>query len=82
MLEKYRTQEPNKAEGPKTYYIRAFVYEEDELQFIQTSEGLLVPNGNGGYNYEYPPASAEMLSVPSCIIIINNSKTFYKNSYI
>jgi RHS repeat-associated protein len=23
------------------------------LQFIQTSEGRLVPNGSGGYNYEY-----------------------------
>jgi hypothetical protein len=29
------------------------VYEDNELQFIQTSEGRLAPDGNGGYNYEY-----------------------------
>jgi RHS repeat-associated protein len=29
------------------------VYEENELQFIQTTEGRLVPDGNGGYDYEY-----------------------------
>jgi RHS repeat-associated protein len=33
--------------------VGAFVYENSELQFIQTSEGRLVPDGNGGYNYEY-----------------------------
>ena len=37
----------------KTDYIGIFVYEEDELQFIQTSEGRLVPNENGGFKYEY-----------------------------
>jgi RHS repeat-associated protein len=41
------------AEGPVTDYVGAFVYENNELQFIQTSEGRLVPDGNGGYDYEY-----------------------------
>lgn len=37
----------------KIDYIRGFVYEEDELQFILTENGRLVDNGKGGYNYEY-----------------------------
>ena len=43
----------NNAEGARTDYIGAFVYEDNELQFIQTTEGRLVPNGSGGFNYEY-----------------------------
>jgi RHS repeat-associated protein len=40
-------------ENTYTDYVGAYVYEESELQFIQTSEGRLVPDGSGGYNYEY-----------------------------
>jgi RHS repeat-associated protein len=51
-LRKYTHLNTN-AEGPVTDYVGAFVYENNELQFIQTSEGRLVPDGSGGYNYEY-----------------------------
>jgi RHS repeat-associated protein len=51
-LRKYTHLNTN-AEGPVTDYVGAFVYENNELQFIQTSEGRLVPNGNGSFNYEY-----------------------------
>jgi RHS repeat-associated protein len=51
-LRKYTHLNTN-AEGPVTDYVGAFVYENNELQFIQTSEGRLVPDGGGGYNYEY-----------------------------
>jgi RHS repeat-associated protein len=51
-LRKYTHLNTN-AEGPVTDYVGAFVYENNELQFIQTSEGRLVPDGNGGYDYEY-----------------------------
>jgi RHS repeat-associated protein len=51
-LRKYTHLNTN-AEGPVTDYVGAFVYENNELQFIQTSEGRLVPDDNGGYNYEY-----------------------------
>ncbi len=37
----------------KTDYLGSFIYENDEISFIQTSEGRLVPNSNGGFNYEY-----------------------------
>jgi RHS repeat-associated protein len=50
-LRKY-TNDASK-ESTTTDYIGAFVYEEGELQFIQTAEGRLVPDGSGGYNYEY-----------------------------
>ncbi|NPD44852.1 RHS repeat domain-containing protein [Lentimicrobium sp. S6] len=46
----------NAAENITTDYVGTFVYETTndlELQFIQTSEGRLVPNAGGGYNYEY-----------------------------
>jgi RHS repeat-associated protein len=51
-LRKYTHLNTN-AEGPVSDYVGAFVYENNELQFIQTSEGRLVPNGNGSFNYEY-----------------------------
>jgi RHS repeat-associated protein len=51
-LRKYTHLNTN-AEGPVSDYVGAFVYENNELQFIQTSEGRLVPDGNGGYDYEY-----------------------------
>jgi RHS repeat-associated protein len=51
-LRKYTHLNTN-AEGPVSDYVGAFVYENNELQFIQTSEGRLVPDGGGGYNYEY-----------------------------
>jgi RHS repeat-associated protein len=51
-LRKYTHLNTN-AEGPVSDYVGAFVYENNELQFIQTSEGRLVPDDNGGYNYEY-----------------------------
>jgi RHS repeat-associated protein len=51
-LRKYTHLNTN-AEGPVTDYVGAFVYENNELQFIQTSEGRLVPDGNGRYDYEY-----------------------------
>jgi RHS repeat-associated protein len=51
-LRKYTHLNTN-AEGPVTDYVGAYVYENNELQFIQTSEGRLVPDGNGGYDYEY-----------------------------
>ncbi|NPD48216.1 RHS repeat domain-containing protein [Lentimicrobium sp. S6] len=40
-------------ESITTDYIGAYVYENATLQFIQTSEGRLVPNENGGFDYEY-----------------------------
>lgn len=46
----------NAAENITTDYVGAFVYETTEgleLQFIQTSEGRIVPNENGGFDYEY-----------------------------
>jgi RHS repeat-associated protein len=51
-LRKYTHLNTN-AEGPVSDYVGAFVYENNELQFIQTSEGRLVPNDNGEFNYEY-----------------------------
>jgi RHS repeat-associated protein len=50
-LRKY-TNDASK-ESITTDYIGAFVYENNELQFIQTAEGRLVPNENGGFHYEY-----------------------------
>lgn len=43
-------------ESTTTDYVGAFIYETTddlEIQFIQTSEGRLVPDESGGYNYEY-----------------------------
>ncbi len=37
----------------KTDYLDSFIYENDEISFIQTSEGRLVPNDNGEFDYEY-----------------------------
>jgi RHS repeat-associated protein len=51
-LRKYTHLNTN-AEGPVTDYVGAYVYENNELQLIQTSEGRLVPNDNGEFNYEY-----------------------------
>jgi len=43
----------NGALQTKTDYTGSYVYENDEISFIQTTEGRLVPNNNGGFNYEY-----------------------------
>jgi RHS repeat-associated protein len=37
----------------KTDYSGSFVYENDQLLYIFTSEGRIVPNINGGFSYEY-----------------------------
>lgn len=34
-------------------YVGTFIYENNQLSFIQTSEGRLVPDGEEGFNYEY-----------------------------
>lgn len=50
-LRKYTSN--NGAEQTQTDYVGSFIYENNQLSFIQTSEGRLVPKESGGFAYEY-----------------------------
>ncbi|MCF6341755.1 MAG: hypothetical protein L3J31_02995, partial [Bacteroidales bacterium] len=40
-------------DGKTTDYIGNFVYEDNQLKYILTAEGRIVPKAEGGYDYQY-----------------------------